>query len=329
MKYTQIADMKVSLLSLGTWGMGGGTSWNNSDDAESVSIIHKAKDLGINFIDTAPVYGTGHSEEVVGKALAGRRSSYFLSTKCTMQWRNTNGVKMYERDGQSVYKCFTRESLRADLEDSLRRLATDYIDIYIIHRQPDDIGQIPEVYDTLYGFQKEGKIRAIGISNASAAHLEAYLKCGQLALVQEKFSLLESKAARDYIPLCEKSGTVFQAYSVLERGLLGGKIGMDYVVQKGEARGTIKWFDGYKRQRILAMLSGWKGLCGKYRCTVANLVVAFTLEYSPALNILFGVRRTENLLDTVKSLEVKLEPSDKDSMVKDIVHTLELCEADN
>jgi methylglyoxal reductase len=116
------SGMDVSVLSLGTWGMGGGTSWHIEDDKSSVAIIHKAMDLGINLIDTAPVYGTGHSEEVVGKAIADRRSRCILSTKCTMQWRSDEGVKMYSRDGQTVYKNFSPASLKADLEGSLRRL---------------------------------------------------------------------------------------------------------------------------------------------------------------------------------------------------------------
>jgi len=326
MKYLQIGDMKVSLLSLGTWGMGGGTSWSNADDEESISTIHKALDIGINLIDTAPVYGTGHSEEVVGKALAGKRNSCILETKCTMQWRNAIGTKMYERDGQSVYKCFSKESLRADLEESLMRLKTDYIDIYVAHRQPDEISQIPDVYETMSKFLQEGKIRAIGISNASALHLEEYLKCGPVALVQEKFSILESKAAGNYIPLCEKNNVVFQAFSTLERGILGGKIGKDYILQKGEARTTIKWFDGKKLPHILAMLDGWNVLCKKYGCSMANLVISFTLNYSNSLNVLFGVRRMDNLLDTAKSLDLKIQPADIEIMKSDIARTLSLCE---
>ena len=322
MKYLQIGDMKVSLLAIGTWGMGGGTSWSDADDQESIDIIHKGAELGINFIDTAPVYGTGHSEEVVGKALAGRRSSYILSTKCTMQWRDSNGTKMYERDGQTVYKCFSRESLRGDLEGSLKRLNTDYIDIYITHRQPDDISLIPDIYNTLDKFLREGKIRAIGISNSTAQHLAEYQKCGPIALVQEKFSLLETKLAEDYVPLCEKSNVLFQAFSVLERGLLGGKIGKDYILQKGEARTTIKWFEAVKLPGILAMLEGWKSICEKYSCSMANLVIAFTLNYSKSLNVLFGVRRIENLLDTAKSIDFHLEQEDCEKMRKDISRTL-------
>jgi methylglyoxal reductase len=318
MKYLKVENMKMSALALGTWGMGGGTSWADSDDKVSIDIIHKAKDLGINVVDTAPVYGTGHSEEVVGKALAGRRGDYILSTKCAMQWRNTQGVKMYERDGKSVYKSFTPESLEADLEGSLRRLNTDYIDIYITHRQPDDMALIPEVYNTLSKFKKEGKIRAIGISNASAAHLEAYLTCGPVALAQEKFSMLESKALEDYIPLCVKNKTLFQAYSTLERGLLGGKIRMDYKLQKGEARASIKWFQDDKRPEVLAMLDSWKDLCQKYSCSTANLVMAYTMTISPGMEILFGVRHMENLLDTAKCLDLSLDQDDIARMKADI-----------
>lgn len=309
--------MDVSVLSLGTWGMGGGTSWQIEDDKSSVAIIHKALDLGINLIDTAPVYGTGHSEEVVGKAIADRRSRCILSTKCTMQWRNDEGVKMYSRDGQTVYKNFSPASLRGDLEDSLRRLKTDYIDIYIAHRQPDDIKEVELVCHTLAEFKKEGKIREIGLSNASPEFLREYQRFGDIALVQEKMSLLSFSPLQSYLPLCEETGVVFQAFSPLERGLLTGKIGMDYALVPGEARNTIPWFAPEKRRLVLEMLAGWEDLTAKYHCSLTNLVLAATLRLSAACNLLVGVRKMENLLDTAKADSLVLEADDIARMQKD------------
>jgi methylglyoxal reductase len=311
------SGLEVSVISLGTWGMGGGTSWQAQDDRQSIKIIHKALDLGINLVDTAPVYGTGHSEEVVGKAIADRRSRCILSTKCTMQWRNDQGVKMYSRDGQTVYKNFSPASLRADLESSLKRLSTDYIDIYIAHRQPDDIGEVESVYNTLAAFKKEGKIREIGLSNASPEFLCEYQKFGQIALVQEKLSLLSFAAAKEYLPLCEKTGVVFQAFSALERGLLTGKIGMDYDLAPGEARNTIPWFALEKRRLVLDMLGSWADLTEKYACSLTNLVLAATMRLSSACNLLVGVRKMENLLDTVRAVGIVLDAADAARMQRD------------
>ncbi len=284
-----------------------------------MAIIHKAMDLGINLIDTAPVYGTGHSEEVVGKAIADRRSRCILSTKCTMQWRSDEGVKMYSRDGQTVYKNFSPASLKADLEDSLRRLKTDYIDIYITHRQPDDINEVEPVYHTLAALKKEGKIREIGLSNASPEFLRAYQKFGDIALVQEKMSLLSFSPLERYLPLCEKTGVVFQAFSPLERGLLTGKIGMDYVLAPGEARNTIPWFAPDKRRPVLDLLAGWDDLTDKYHCSMTNLVLAATMRLSAVCNLLVGVRKMENLLDTVKTDNLMLEEQDALRMQRDCV----------
>lgn len=318
-------DIQVSTLALGTWGMGGGTSWSDSDDDVSIRLIHKARDFGITLIDTAPVYGTGHSEEVVGKALKGRRSDFVLSTKCCMQWHSAEGVKMYSRDGQTVYKNFTPTSLRHDLENSLKRLDTDYIDMYITHRQPDDIQQVAEVYDTLNTFKKEGKIRAIGLSNASPDYLKEYLKYGAIDLVQEKFSILDSGASTEYIPLCEQNNVTFQGFSILERGLLTGKITMDYELQAGEARNTIKWFEPSKRVHVLEMLDQWKPLCITYRCSISNLVLAYTMQTTPNFNALFGVRRMENLEDSVKAANITLGSADIAFMRECAIRTRSAC----
>jgi len=324
MKYSVIGQtgINASILSLGTWGLGGGTSWSNTDDNHSVDIIHRASDLGINLVDTAPVYGMGHSEEVVGRALQGCRSNYILATKCAMQWRNENGVKMYNRDGHTIYKYFAPSSLRADLEGSLKRLNTDYIDIYFTHRQPDDISQVAEVLETLQKFKEEGKIRAIGISNASANHLKEYLKWGRIDVVQEKYSLLDFNHHSEYIPACIDNGVTFQAFSVLERGLLTGKIGMDYELQTGEARKSIKWFKPEYRIRVLQLLEQWKGLCEKYNCSMTNLVMASTLHTAQNFNALFGVRRIENLEDTVKAIEIVLSEDDYSFVINSRNETL-------
>jgi methylglyoxal reductase len=319
------SGLSVSALALGTWGMGGGTSWNNSDDSESVRVVHKALELGINLIDTAPVYGTGHSEEIVGHAITDHRDKYILSTKCSLHWRDESGIKQYTRDGKIVYRCFDPQSLQKDLEDSLKRLGTDYIDIYITHRQPDDTSKIPEIYRTLENFKKQGKIRAIGISNASPEILKKYLESGEVDLVQEKFSLLEAEAKKEYITVCEKNGVMFQGFSVLERGLLTGIIDMNYKVQEGEARSSIAWFNDDKRIPILKMLEGWKGFCETYRCSMANLVITATTQYSEQLNILFGASHLKSLEDTIKSLDVKICRDDLDKIIVDVAQTLKVC----
>jgi len=226
------------------------------------------------------------------------------------------GVKMYSRDGKDVYKCFDPDSLRNDLECSLRRLKTDYIDICFTHRQPDDINEVESVYATLEKFREEGKIRAIGISNADPAYLKKYLECGRVEIVQEKYSLLDQRWAKEYLPLCRENQVTFQGFSVLERGLLAGKIGMDYEIRKGEARSSIKWFRPERRKLVLDMLEGWRPLCEKYGCSMANLVMAASLA-AEGFAALCGVRHRENLVDTIKSADICLAVEDLHRMRQD------------
>ncbi len=312
MDYRKIGktDIEVSALSLGAFGMGGGTAWIGCDDAESVKIIHQAYDQGINLVDSAPVYGAGHSEIVVGKAVQGRRSDFILETKCSLQWRDQRGMKEYDRDGNAVYRSFAPDSIRQDLEDSLQRMGTDYIDIYVVHRQPGALEDVGEIYQTLADLKQAGKIRAIGLSNTNATYLAEFLKHGPIDLVQEQFNILEQGAAQSYIPLCEQEQVTFQCFSALERGLLTGKFGMDFVLTPGEARGSSPWFAPEKRKIALDMMDKWAPICAKHDCSITNVALAYTMGISPVFNTLVGVRRMENLADSIKAANLVLDLED-------------------
>ncbi|MGH4137823.1 aldo/keto reductase [Clostridium sp.] len=317
MKYMEIGKSKIKVprITLGAMGMGGGAQWQ-SDDSVALKTIDTALDIGINYIDTAPVYGMGHSEELLGKALKGRRERVILSTKCSLQWRNREGVFEYERDGLYVYRNLSKKSIKNDLEVSLKRLRTDYIDIFITHRQ-SDVYPVEETMEALLEMKKEGKIRAIGISNSNPDHLEDYLKYGQVDLVQDKYSILDRKLGAEYLPSCEKNGVTFQAFSMLERGLLTGKIGMDYLVKPDEARNVVEWFEPSKRILVLQMLEGWANLCEKYNCSMTNLVTACSLAESMNFSALVGVRRPESIIDAVKAMDIELDVEDFEKMKSD------------
>jgi methylglyoxal reductase len=225
------SGIKASAMTIGTWEMGGGTAWGGwgaRDEAEYIKVLHAAPDLGVDFIDTAPVYGTGHSEELIGKALTGRRSKYVISTKCGIHWRDADGVREYERDGKTAYRNLAAHSIRKDLEDSLRRLQTDYVDLYYTHRQSDETA-VEETMGELLRMKQEGKIRAIGISRSKPAHLTAYLEVGPVDAVQEEFNVLDRTFGGTYLDLCTQNGVIAHSYGSLARGLLTGRIGADYV----------------------------------------------------------------------------------------------------
>lgn len=310
------SGIEVPALCFGAWGIGGGTSWGDVDDTESLRLIDTALENGMYFIDTAPVYGTGHSEEVVSKAIKGRREKFVLETKCGLSWRENAGVHEYDRDGKSVYRNLSAASIKADLEGSLMRLGTDYIDIYTTHRQSDTV-PVEETMGALLELKREGKIRAIGISNASPEKLAAYMAVGQVDVVQEHFSILLQKQMQPYLAAAAQAGATFQAFSVLERGMLTGTVTMDLQLRPGDSRNGISWYKPENRQKVIAMLEGWKPLCEKYGCSIPNLVLSWTLTANAGVNVICGVRHTANLLDNLKGAALQLDPSDLERMSAD------------
>lgn len=312
------SGLAVGVLSMGAWAIGGGSWWGENDDSASIRAIHSALDQGLNWIDTAPVYGFGHSEEVVGRALKDRRGSAVLSTKCGLQWRNNQGDYPFSRDGHTVYRNLSAQSIRQDLEDSLRRLQTDYIDIYYTHWQsPKNGAPISETMAELLKMKQEGKIRVIGASNVTTGHLDEYLKYGRIDVIQEKFSILDRRAEASLLPYCEQHGITLQAYSPLEQGLLTGKITMDYQIPAGSVHENKFWWIPQQRGLVLAMLNGWADLTEKYGCSLGNLVIAWTAARSNQLNVLGGARKTEQVLENAKAGSLTLEQADLDRMTRE------------
>ena len=214
------SDLKTPYIGMGTWAIGGGVWWGENDDVLSIHTVHEALDHGITWIDTAPVYGVGHSEEVVGKALKDRRHSAILSTKCGLEWRHETPCFHKIIEGKHIYRDLSAKSIRQDVEESLRRLQTDYIDLLYTHWQTPDLSLFPleETMDTLMALKKEGKIRAIGASNVTPEQLELYCQYGQLDVIQEKYSLLDQRIRTDLLPTCQKHQVSIQAYSPLDKG---------------------------------------------------------------------------------------------------------------
>lgn len=317
MKQMQIGKSGVfaSEIALGTFAMSGGTAWSDTvnDINASVRLIHHAIEMGVNYFDSAPVYGTGRGEEILGKAIAGRRGDVILGTKCSLNWRNEDGRLEYTRDGRSVYRCFNPQSIRADLEDSLRRLGTDYIDVYISHRQPDP-EDVPELMHTLMSLKKEGKIRAIGISNSTVAHLRKYLECGQVDLAQEQFNLLSRSRLDEFIPLCEQNSITFQTYRALEEGILTGNINPDFVPPAGDVRANIKWYKPENLPKVIRMFEKFAPLREKYNCSQAVLSLAWIRGQSDCINLLVGARRVSTLENTLTVGNVTLTSSELEFM---------------
>ncbi len=302
------SGLSVPYIGMGTWAIGGGKWWGDNDDQLSIRTIHEAIDRGITWIDTAPVYGVGHSEEVVGSALKDRRSKVLLSTKCGLQWDHVTPCYHKRMEDKEVYRDLSGKSIRADVETSLRRLQTDYIDILFTHWQSPDLTLYPleETVDTLMSLKKEGKIRAIGASNVTPEHIEGYCRLGQLDVIQEKYSILDQHILTDLVPACEKNEVSIQAYSPLEQGLLTGKVTMDTVLSPTDVRNNNRFWKPQNRSQVLNLLSSWQFLTEKYNCSTANLIIAFTASTIPGLHVLCGARKPEQISDNAKALKVAL-----------------------
>ncbi len=209
-------SLKVSRVAIGTWAIGG-WMWGGSDEAESVSTIRAALEHGINIIDTAPAYGFGRSEEIVGKVIAEAhlRSRILIATKGGLEWK----------DGK-VFRNASRTRLLQEIEDSLRRLRTDYIDIYQVH-WPDPLVAVEETAEAMHTLLKQGKIRAIGVSNFSVNQMERFRRVAPLHVLQSPYNLFERGIEADLLPYCRKNKIATLGYGALCRGLLSGRMRPD------------------------------------------------------------------------------------------------------
>jgi aryl-alcohol dehydrogenase-like predicted oxidoreductase len=213
METTKVGNAEVSRIGLGTWAIGG-LEWGVVPDDAAIATCLSALDRGINFIDTAPIYGHGHAEEIVGKAMRahGRRDAFFIATKAGLEWTR-----------KGVFANSTTPRLRRELEDSLRRLDTDYIDLYQIH-WPDTLVAVSEVATLLAEFEREGKVHALGASNFNVAQMEEFRAVAPLASNQPPYNLFERQIDNSILPWCESNQVAVITYSSLCRSMLGGHL---------------------------------------------------------------------------------------------------------
>ncbi len=314
------SGISAQAVSLGCWAIGGGEWWGDNDDEMSVKTICRAVELGIDWIDTARVYGFGHSEEVVGRALKKLpRDKVIISTKCGLQWYDEGGELHFSKEGHNVHRDLSPKAVRRDLELSLKTLGTDYIDVLYTHWQCKTYGLVPvaETMAELLKLKQEGKIRAIGASNVDMRILREYVEAGELDVIQEKMSILDRKPEEELLPFCEAHGITLQTYSPIEQGLLSGKVANDYQVRTGEARNGKRWWTADGIRTANEMLAGWNDLTEKYNCTTTNLCVCWNAMRSPQINVLCGARKLSQIEDTARSLEINLSREDFDRMRAD------------
>jgi methylglyoxal reductase len=312
-------NISASAVALGTWAIGGGPWWGDSDDNESIKAIQAAIAAGVTLIDTAPAYGMGHSEEIVGKAVKGQRDKVLLSTKCGLWWKDDRGTSAFTLGDTHVKNCLLPATIREEVEISLSRTDTDYIDLYHTHwpaLEPEKY-PIDDTMQCLMKLKEEGKIRAIAASNVDLDHIKQYQAAGILDAIQPRYSMLDRAIEKEILPYCLGDGISTLAYSPLEQGLLTGKIGMDQTFAESVYRNQIPWYLPVNRQKVLNMLEGWGDLLAKYNCSLSQLVIAWTMAQEGITFVLCGARKEAHVADNVGAGDLEIEAADLSRMRQD------------
>jgi aryl-alcohol dehydrogenase-like predicted oxidoreductase len=304
-------SLKVSPVAIGTWAIGG-WMWGGTDEAESIATIRSAFERGINIVDTAPVYGFGRSEEIVGKAIAdgGLRADVLIATKAGLQW-----------EGGRVFRNASRARILREVDESLGRLRTDHIDIYQVH-WPDPLIEIEETADAMHMLFAQGKIRAIGVSNFSVDQMERFRRVAPLHVLQPPYNLFERGIETNLLPYCLKNKIATLGYGALCRGLLSGRMRPDTVFDGDDLRRTDPKFLEPRFAQYLTAVGKLDQLARKrFGKRVIQLAVRWMLDQG-ITSALWGARRPEQLqaVDAVSgwSLDASAE-AEVDRILRDTI----------
>jgi methylglyoxal reductase len=294
---------------LGAWALGG-LMWGGSDEALAVGAIRAALDAGVNAIDTAPSYGPGRSEELVGRALRGRRQGVIVATKCGLHWDDPVGVERQEivgPDGRThrLYHDLRPASVRAECEQSLRRLGIETIDLYQIHR-PDPAHPFEDALAEMVKLRDEGKVRWIGVTGFSLEETERAAAAAPIVSVQPLYNLLNRSIESDLLPWGRARGLGVLAYSPLARGLLSGRIGPGVTFPASDHRSGLAWFSAESRAHVAAALERVRPIAEAHRLSLANLAVAWVLGEPGVTAALVGARTPAQAVENARAMAVTL-----------------------
>jgi aryl-alcohol dehydrogenase-like predicted oxidoreductase len=311
MELRQLGDsaLKITPVIFGAWAIGG-WMWGGTDDADAIDAIKAALDHGINTIDTAAVYGMGHSEILVGQAIKGRRDKVVIATKCGMRWDSAEGSEPWEQLDNSGRPVTIRKNSRPasifyECEQSLKRLGVDVIDLYQIHR-PDPSTPIEESTAALEKLRQDGKVRAIGVSNYDLPQLRRAAETADIASNQPAYSLIQRGIETEILPFCREKHIGTICYSPLERGLLTGAVGPERTFAAGDHRAKHKFFTQENRQRIAGALAKIKPIADGHRATLSQVVIQWTIRQEGITGALVGARNAEQAINNAGGMDVPL-----------------------
>lgn len=312
MEYRKLgkSDLSVSVITFGAWAAGG-WMWGGTERKQSVEAIKAGYEVGMTSIDTAPIYGQGTSEEIVGEAIKDLpRDKVQILTKFGMRWDLTKGdLAMHSKDNSGkaidIYKYAGKESVIYECEQSLKRLGTDYIDLYQIH-WPETVTTIHETFEAVARLKEQGKIRYAAVCNYSASQVsEADMVC-EIVSDQVPYSMMNRKIEEELVPYCINSQKSILAYSPMERGLLTGKIKPGHSFAEGDARSDMKIYQPESIEKVNAFLQKIKPIADEQGATLAQLVLKWTIEQPGITIALAGARNAEQTIQNAKAAELKL-----------------------
>lgn len=302
------SGVHASAIGLGTWAIGG-TFWGGTDEQDSIRAIQASIDSGVSLIDTAPGYGNGLAEELVGKAIKGRRDAVVIATKCGLNWHHGKGGFFFEQQGERIHRYLGRDGIRYEVEQSLRRLGTETIDLYITHWQ-DPTTPVAETMETLLDLKREGKIKAIGISNATPADLDTYLAVGQVDAIQESYSMLDRGVEATLLPICAKNDVAMLSYSSLALGLLTGTVSPQRQFKDDDLRKDNPRFSAQNRRHVAAFAAAVAPIARAHGATIAQLVIAWTIAQRGITYALCGARNAGQAIENALAGKLKLTPDE-------------------
>lgn len=327
MKFKAIGNsgISASVIGFGTAGIQEATGETNINDKEIINTIHAAIDKGVNLIDTAPSYGWGRAESVIGRAISDRSDRVIVATKCGVLLDDQRGSFIGVKNGRKTYLSLEPSVIVEEVEASLRRLNRDYIDLLQCHKPsiPPARTPIEETMNCLMNLKKEGKVRAIGISNVSLEELDSYRRAGELDSNQFRYSMLSREADQQQTPFCRKYEISGIAYWCLEQGLLTGSVGPERIFSKDDFRNDVAdwlpWFRIENRRRLQGMFSTWNDLTQKYSCSIGNIATAWTLGQPGVTHALLGNKSTQQAISNAYSGSFRLDEEDMKRINADLV----------
>ncbi len=324
MEYRKIgkSDLELSTITFGAWAAGG-WMWGGTERADAVKAILASYDLGVTSIDTAPVYGQGNSEEIVGEAMKNLpREKVQILTKYGLRWDLQQGeFYFHSKNNQGkaidIYKYAGKESIIKECEDSLRRLGTDYIDLYQIH-WADPTTPIQETMEAVAQLIKKGKVRYAGVCNYNAEQLEEATKYVDVISDQVPYSMLKRSIENELVPHLIANNQAILAYSPLERGILTGKINTGHRFEEGDHRASLPYYKDENIKRTNEFLNKIKPLADEKNATLAQLVIRWTVEQPGITIALVGARNAEQAIQNAKGMDIKLIKEEIDFITNEL-----------